>query len=164
MAVVVGFDPSPLRLGWAAVDVDTGVCVALGCVDVSVRDGGWHDQQIAAAVGHVDRQIRAAGEDVTCWCREEPMTRFVSQAKRYGATDAYVDQAARRAWPYAMIVDPVGPTEWRRVLGYRPGAVGKREALDRASCYDPDCGQDAADALAVAEATRLQIIEAEEAT
>lgn len=155
--VLVGLDPSPLRLGWAAVTIDDGTPVAYGTEDISVPGHGWADTQIVYATQRIWRQLDHGGHHVTAWTREEPMTRFPSVAKQHGYTCGLVDAMVRRQWPWAIVITPVGPTEWRRLCGL-PGNAPKTVVLGVArglTSIDLD-DQDAADALLVARAAWRQ--------
>lgn len=161
--VLIGLDPSPLRLGWAAVDIDTGTPIDAGCHDISTPSGGWADQQILAAAVTIRQTLADQRHNITAWCREEPMTRFPNVAKAHGYTCGLVDAMVRRTWPWAIIITPIGPTEWRRVCGL-PGNAPKRAVLDAAGDLtgNPELrDQDAADALLVARAAWSQWIDRE---
>lgn len=163
--VLVGLDPSPLRLGWAAVNIDTGNPAAHGCESIAVPSAGWADTQITHAARRIWRTLDNHGCHVTAWCREEPMTKFARVAKAHGYTCGLVDAMVRRQWPWAIVIGSIGPTEWRRLCGL-PGNAPKGVVLEEARTLIGDElleDQDAADALLVARAAWSQWVERDEA-
>ena len=151
-AVILGFDPSPNRLGWSAIDTATGDHVAGGCESLVRSGGGWHDEQIAGAISNVWWHLRHAQVTRVAYvCREEPITRIVSMSKRYGETSALVDEAAREMWPEANHMAPFIPTEWRAINDLPAGKDGKAAAArDAAAAAGHAVTQDEADAYMVA--------------
>lgn len=163
MSTILGFDPSPHRLGWAALDEDTLTLIGYGVIDLT-QGAGWLDTRVAYALMRIAERHR----NVTHWFREQPM----SARAGYGAgmsagyVCAIVDRAAMKRWRFAARIEqangtgPAGirPQEWR-VLNDLPGNAKKAECAARAAelADDPMLAvkQDAADAYLIARAGYL---------
>lgn len=163
-AVILGFDPSLLRLGWAAVCIDTQEPVAWGCCDVDVKDGGWRHQQFKAAVHDI---LNVLGDDthVVFTATEEAISRFPRASRLHGYTEACLHAALASVLPHVPPPVPLKATVWKSDILWK-GNASKDEVMAWAKDYVGDApvgGQDAADALGVALAACLRITEGEDA-
>lgn len=161
-ALVVGLDPSPLRLGWGAVLLDDGAAVACGMERLDLPGMGWSDDQAREALRAVDERLGRDGHTVAAVYIEQPALPPVSGTKsafNAGRAVQEVLVAARRRWPHADGPHFLQPSEWRKLAGL-PGnapkgavmaaALAHIESNPRARNREWDMTQDAADALLVA--------------
>ena len=166
--VLAGFDVQKTRLGWALLNAETGEPLAAGTELLDVKNGGWLHQQIGEAL----RRLPLYDGEIEAVVREEPTTRFVSQAKIAGAVCALVDAEVRRRWPHAALWTLM-PAEWKRLAGLPGNAskadirawaklhIGMTHNMDAWDVMFGAIDQDAADALGVALAGWRQWTESE---
>lgn len=154
--VVVGLDPSPLRLGWGAVLLDEGAAVACGMERLDLPGKGWSDDQAREALRVVDERLSRIGHTVAAVYIEQPALPPASGPKsafNAGRAVQEVLVAARRRWPHADGPHFLQPSEWRKLAGLN-GRATKADIRFAAEwlmseVFGPK-RQDAADALCVA--------------
>lgn len=112
-ALVVGLDPSPLRLGWGAVTLDDGAAVACGMERLDLPGMGWSDDQAREALRVVDERLTRLGHTVAAVYIEQPA--LVHQKASFDAGRAVQEVlvAARRRWPHADGPHFLQPSEWK---------------------------------------------------
>ena len=166
--IVVGVDASPLRVGWAIMLgprlLDCGTWFVKQDEPIASRKQLWKDLR-----DNLRGLERASRQDVRIIGIEAPYVGpnrqgTLNHARNIGQQEAF----AQSSFPYAE-QRLIQPSEWRRALGLPPR--GKVAPMDYAlrlmktnHIIDEDTSwidQDTADAICIADATRL-IIEAEE--
>lgn len=162
-AVILGLDPSLLRVGWAAVDIDTHQPVAWGVCNTDTPDGGWRHQQFRDQLRHV---VGGLGTDVhvVFTVREEPISRFPRAAKQHGQAIGYLEAALATVLPHVAPPVPLEPAAWKKdTVGH--GNATKTEVMAWAQGFVRGArvgGQDAADALAIAVAGCMRVTAGED--
>ena len=147
--VILGLDPSPLRLGWGTVDLDTGTPIACGTQPLGKWDDGWLDAS----------SVRGALRDIgTTFV--EPSVVYIEAgyigpnptiAIRIAEAMGQTVQAVNRRWPDA-IIQRVSPQNWRIANGLK-GNAPKAECFARAiELGFQALDQDAADGALIATA------------
>jgi Holliday junction resolvasome RuvABC endonuclease subunit len=149
--LVLGLDPSPLRLGWAVMRLDYERPLECGWDTLASLQGESADPPtIRAALAIVAARADHHGE-VAYVAIERPWHGFSRRGAILAAeTCGQVVQAVSRRWPHAAI-ERFEPAEWRRLAGLS-GAAKKPEVLIYAESlgWRPDGSQDAADAAMIA--------------
>ena len=151
--IVLGLDPSPLRLGWAAINLETGLLLDSGVYDLAPtrRDNRPHEG-FRFGLRYIHEAIGEPGLVGI----EKPMSRRNGEAFDNGRVFALAVEHADTQWPFCEI-HPWVPAAWKKTIGL-PGNCGKPLVAEWAVSQLPDPGwaitQDEADALAIAHATR----------
>lgn len=163
--LVVGVDASPLRVGWAIMLgprlLDCGTWFVKQDEPIASRKQLWKDlrDNLRGYERHTHRDVRIIAIEAPFVGPNRQGS--LSHARNIGQQEAF----AHSSFPYAE-QRLIQPTEWRRALGLP--MRGKAPAMGHASslvAYEPGEGiidQDTADAICIADATRL-ILAAEEA-
>lgn len=163
-AVLLGFDVSLLRVGWAAVCIDTHQPTAWGVCNVDTTDGGWRHQQFRDQLRDA---IHSLGDDthVVFTAAEEAISRFPRASRLHGYAEACLHTALATILPHVPPPIPLKATEWK-VDTVGKGNASKAEVREWAEGFvdgAPIGGQDAADALGVALAGCLRVTTGEDA-
>lgn len=150
---LVGLDISPLRIGWAVVDLEDGCPLKVGTVHVNLPHNSWSAEQLAYDL------IRGPGlyiydKDVALIYIEQPMSQFVKAQYQAGMAVGMVSTIIQRDWEKGP-PQFLAPSEWRKLCGLA-GNCKKEVVFDHATAQLEGTGltldgsQDAADALCVA--------------
>lgn len=122
VALVAGFDVSPNRMGWGLVRLDDGSPVACGMENIDLPSAGWKHQQLAVALGAVERALPDDGEVSICFLEQPWLSPRSGTKSAYSAGRAV--QAAQaeveRRWPWAPI-EYLQPAEWKSLAGVNTG-------------------------------------------
>lgn len=129
---VIGFDPSPLRVGVCAIERNGQQVIMSRTLHVAEKDGGWLHEQVRDKVEDFILDLWAKDCGIVAWYREEPMCRSLALAQRFGYVCAAVDAIAIDKLSYAdtITADKPGrasgirPSEWRKAVGL-PGNAKK---------------------------------------
>ena len=163
--LVVGVDASPLRVGWAIMLgprlIDSGTWFVARDEPIASRKQLWKDlrDNLRSVERDANQDVRIIGIEAPYVGPNRQGT--LAHARNIGQQEAF----AYTSFPYAE-QRLIHPSEWRRALGLP--MRGKAPAMEHASsfvAYEPGEGiidQDTADAICIADATRL-ILAAEEA-
>ena len=166
MSILLGLDPSPLRIGWAYVDLETGAPARCGTqMFAKTDDGLLCPRSVRDALRAIDLYTL---DDIAVVYVE---TGFIGPNRRGSAHHmealGQCVQAASRRWTRAVI-QRIAPAEWRKACGLK-GNTPKTDVMEaaraRALEESPtgyiaaqliaelqEHGQDAADALMIATA------------
>lgn len=163
-AVLLGFDPSLTRVGWAAVCIDTHQPIAWGCCPVDVEPGRWRHIEFRDRLRSL---VNSLGDDthIVFTAAEEAISRFPRASRLHGYAEACLHAALHTALPHVPPPIPLKATEWK-VDTVGKGNASKAEVRDWAEGFvdgAPIGGQDAADALGIALAACLRITQGEDA-
>jgi hypothetical protein len=108
---ILGFDPSPSKLGWGVVRDDGGEPVDCG---VEQTDGA--PENIRRALTGLDRVLRARGLEPCFGYMEKPGGRGASGGFDEGVACGMVWALARSVWPW-LTIDWTTTSHWRSVVG-----------------------------------------------
>lgn len=163
MSILCGLDPSPLRIGWAAVDLDTGAPIACSTEHLTKTDDGWLDPaSVRMALASVLPDWKTLPEPSVIYIESGYIGPNRNGAARHCEALGQTVQAVNRRWPHA-ILQRITPAEWKQACGLK-GNADKREVIrrahwfalqadwDYARCDALSMDQDAADALCIATA------------
>lgn len=163
--LVMGLDPSPMRLGFGFVELLTGKPRWCGTAHIYLPDKGWRDKQLKRAFTNIKQSLtdkRDAHYTVPLIVIEQM---FVGPNPKTSLDLANVagwtGGIASGFWDDALF-DFYAPAEWRKSNGL-PGNATKEDCYAKAVSlgFDPpprlkdkkkDTGQDAADAALMARA------------
>lgn len=161
--VLLGLDPSVLRCGWAAVDLDTGAPVACGTEHLTKTDDGWLDPASVREALTAIRYTFASGlptEVSVVYIESGYIGPNRTGAARHCEALGQTVQAVNRRWPWA-IIQRITPAEWKQACGLK-GNASKAAVMAYATVFMDQArlgpafrvvdGQDAADALCIATA------------
>lgn len=143
--LLLGLDPSPLRLGWALATLEDGAPIACGCEPL-----GADPRAIRDALRVVDVRAIQAGEVSLLYVERPWSGRSRLLGIRSAETSGRVLEAAYRRWPGAP-TERLEPAEWKHLAGL-PGNASKAAVAAHALSlgWRPDGSQDAADAACIA--------------
>lgn len=108
---VLGFDPSPTKLGWGAVRDDDGEPVDCGAIEHA-----GVPEDVHAGLRGLGRVLEARGFEPSFSYMEKPGGRGASGGFDEGHACGLVWMAARLLWPW-LTIDWTTASHWRSVTG-----------------------------------------------
>lgn len=156
--LVLGLDPSPLRLGYALAEWDLGTPRWCGTLEIFKADAGWRERQIQQALGKINYTLTIKyPQFAIAAISVEAMFMGPSKGDSIDLADnaGIVCGLAASMWENTPIYR-FRPAEWRKANGLKGNAT-KQECYEHAKLvgFDPPPiittkdklgGQDAADA------------------
>lgn len=172
--IALGFDVSEKRMGWAAVQYDDCVPLALGVEPLDARDGGWLENQVFRAMRDVNRKI-PAGEVVVVGIEDAYLGPNKMGSLRHAGVVGMAQLAVRVVFGDVTIW-PLPAGKWRKAIGLQPASRKRADVkaatwewarsilLDsRIRVIGDELLEDEADALGIATACALLTVKNEAA-
>lgn len=157
-AVILGLDPSLLRVGWAAVGIDTHRPITWGCCNVDVEDGGWRHMQFREQLRFVRHRLNLRGLDVVFIAQEYAISRFPRASRLHGYAEACLHAALATVLPHVPPPVPLKATEWKLdTVGKGNASKDEVRAWAEHTVGHRISSQDACDAIGIAIAGCMRV-------